>query len=200
MYEKDGEKYFVVDTHMHYWNAAPDNWVEGAEQYAKGWIECFYGYHGLGPENTRWSLEKYQRYTEEDLMKDVFDQGHVDVAIFQPTDLTEWYKEGFNTTERDATLFEKYPGKFVLNTRWDPREGEDGLKTLRHNVERWGCKGVKLYTAEWQGDSRGYKLDDPWSRRYLEECLALGITNIHVHKGPTIRPLDRDAFDVADID
>jgi len=25
MYEKDGEKYFVVDTHMHYWNAAPDN-------------------------------------------------------------------------------------------------------------------------------------------------------------------------------
>ena len=28
----------------------------------------------------------------------------------------------------------------------------------------------------------------------------LGIRNIHVHKGPTILPLDRDAFDVADID
>ena len=27
MYEKDGEKYFVVDSHMHFWNAAPDNWV-----------------------------------------------------------------------------------------------------------------------------------------------------------------------------
>ena len=61
-------------------------------------------------------------------------------------------------------------------------------------------KGVKLYTAEWHGDSRGYKLDDPWSRRYLEECINLGIKNIHVHKGPTIRPLDRDAFDVADVD
>ena len=46
MYEKDGEKYFVVDTHMHYWNAAPDNWVEGAEQYAKGWIECFHALPG----------------------------------------------------------------------------------------------------------------------------------------------------------
>jgi len=90
MYEKDGEKYFVVDTHMHYWNAAPDNWVEGAEQYAKGWIECFYGYHGLGPEDTRWPLDKYQKYSEEDLMRDVFDAGHVDVAIFQPTDLLEW--------------------------------------------------------------------------------------------------------------
>lgn len=63
-----------------------------------------------------------------------------------------------------------------------------------------GLKGVKLYTAEWHGESRGYKLDDPWSRRYLEECIKLGIKNITVHKGPTIRPLDRDAFDVADID
>ena len=49
MYEKDGEKYFIVDSHMHYWNAGPANWVKGAEQYAKGWIECFHAYQGLGP-------------------------------------------------------------------------------------------------------------------------------------------------------
>jgi hypothetical protein len=48
LYTKDGEKYFVVDTHMHYWNPAPDNWVPGAEQYAKGWIECFHAYQGWG--------------------------------------------------------------------------------------------------------------------------------------------------------
>ena len=29
MYEKDGEKYFIVDEHQHFWNARPDNWVEG---------------------------------------------------------------------------------------------------------------------------------------------------------------------------
>jgi predicted TIM-barrel fold metal-dependent hydrolase len=28
----------------------------------------------------------------------------------------------------------------------------------------------------------------------------LGIKNIHVHKGPTIRPLNKDAFDVEDVD
>ena len=55
MYEKDGEKYFIVDSHMHYWNAAPDNWVPGAEQYAKGWIECFHAYQGLGPPETHWT-------------------------------------------------------------------------------------------------------------------------------------------------
>ena len=30
--------------------------------------------------------------------------------------------------------------------------------------------------------------------------MELGIKNIHVHKGPTIYPLDRDSFDVADVD
>ena len=55
MYEKDGEKYFVVDSHMHFWDASPANWVAGAEQYAKGWIECFHAYQGLGPTETHWS-------------------------------------------------------------------------------------------------------------------------------------------------
>ena len=29
LYEKDGEKYFVVDGHTHFWDASPENWVEG---------------------------------------------------------------------------------------------------------------------------------------------------------------------------
>jgi len=200
VYEKDGEKYFVVDSHMHYWNAAPSNWVLGAEQYAKGWIECFHAYQGLGPAATHWPLEKFQKYSQEELMRDVFEDGYVDVAIFQPTYLKEWYTEGFNTTERDGILAEKHPGKFILNTRWDPREGDDGLKKLRENVQRYGCRGVKLYTAEWREGSRGWTLKDPESYRYLAACQELGITNIHVHKGPTIWPLDKDAFDVADVD
>ena len=35
---------------------------------------------------------------------------------------------------------------------------------------------------------------------FLDKCVELGIKNIHVHKGPTIWPLDKDAFDVSDID
>ena len=122
MYEKDGEKYFIVDSHMHYWNAAPSNWVKGAEQYAKGWIECFHAYQGLGPPETHWPIEKFMAYSEDDLMKDVFEDGYVDIAVFQPTYLKEWYAEGFNTTERNAALGEKHPGKFIANTRFDPRD------------------------------------------------------------------------------
>jgi len=81
MYEKDGEKYFIVDEHQHFWNARPDNWVEGRENLAKGWIDCFYGYHQLGPPETHWPLEKYQRWSLEDYGRDVFEEGHVDYAV-----------------------------------------------------------------------------------------------------------------------
>src|SRR5205807_1420388 len=85
---------------------------------------------GLGPPQTHWSLEHFQKYSEEDLMKDVFEDGHVDVAVFQPTYLKEWYKEGFNTTERNALMGEKHPGRLVYNPRWDPRDGAEGLPRI----------------------------------------------------------------------
>jgi len=47
---EDGEKYFVVDSHSHFWDASEENWVAGAEQYAKGWIDCFYGITSWSPE------------------------------------------------------------------------------------------------------------------------------------------------------
>ena len=47
MYEKDGEKYFVVDGHVHYWEASPGE----PQQVRQGFIDCFYGYHtALSPE------------------------------------------------------------------------------------------------------------------------------------------------------
>jgi uncharacterized protein len=200
MFERGGERYFVVDGHIHFWDASPENWVAGQEQYAKGWIECFHAYMSLAPAETHWPLEKFQRYSEEDFVSDVFEAGGVDVGIFQPTYLKEWYRNGFNTLEGNAALAEKHPGRLIANGRWDPRDGEAGLRKLEEDAQRYGLKGVKLYTAEWRQGSRGWSLKQPEARAYLEKCGELGITNIHVHKGPTIWPLDKDAFDVADID
>jgi uncharacterized protein len=134
------------------------------------------------------------------MMRHLFDEGHVDVAIFQPTYLTQWYAEGFNTTERNAVLAEHHPDRFIVNGAWDPRAGDAGLEEFEAKVERYGLKGVKLYTAEWRGDSRGWSLKSDEATRYLEACERLGVRNVHVHKGPTIWPLDKDAFDVADVD
>lgn len=198
MYEKDGTKYFIVDSHIHAWDGTPAN---QANRYGEGFLNCFYDYHrNLSPESALWSHEQFQKQSEEKILHDLFEVGYVDKAIFQPTYLTDFFVNGFNTTEQDGVLAEKHPDKFIVNGGWDPRDGESGLAALERLAERWQLKGTKLYTAEWKGESKGWKLTDPWSYRYLEKCQELGIKNIHIHKGPTIYPLNRDAFDVADVD
>ena len=111
MYEKDGKKYFIFDSHLHFWDASPANWVKGAEEYAKGWIECFHAYQGLGPAETHWTLEKFQKYSVDDFEKDVFIDGGVDKAVFQSTYLKEWYTNGFNDIEQNARAAGALPGQ-----------------------------------------------------------------------------------------
>ena len=74
-----------------------------------------------------------------------------------------------------------------------------GLDQLEQDFEKYRLQGVKLYTAEWNGSSRGYSLKDSFVAPYLEKCQRLGIRNIHIHKGPTTHPLDYDAYDVRDV-
>ena len=191
MYEKNGEKYYIVDGHVHLWDGSDENCrnIHGHQ-----FIECFYDYHrNLSPEEEVWDYKKYQKYSEQDFMKDLFEDGYVDHAIFQATILRDFYKNGFARVEESWKLTQDNPGKLTYNHAYDPRDGEGGLKRFEEDAKRFGLKGIKLYTAEWHGDSRGYKLDDPWSRRYLEKAIELGIRNVHVHKGPTIRPLAHTA-------
>ena len=195
---KSGEEIFIIDGHVHNWNATKAN---QKNIHGEQFIKCFYGYHTfLTPKDKQWSLEKFEHYGEEQMYRDLFVDGYDDMAICQPTYLKDFYVNGFNTTQQNALLKSMYPNRFIVNGAFDPRDGEAGLDTLDELAAVHQLKGVKLYTAEWKGDSRGYKLSDPWAERYLERCVKLGIKNIHVHKGPTILPLDRDAFDVADID
>jgi predicted TIM-barrel fold metal-dependent hydrolase len=194
----DGDDIFVIDAHIHLWDARPENQrnIHGAQ-----FINCFHDYHsGLSPAEYVWPIEKFQHYGAETLYEDVFVNGYADMAICQPTYLKDFYIEGFNTTEQNAELRAAHPDRVILNGAFDPRDGEPGLDALTALVETYNIIGVKLYTAEWHGDSKGYKLTDAWARRYLEHAQSLGIKNVHVHKGPTILPLNRDAFDVADID
>jgi predicted TIM-barrel fold metal-dependent hydrolase len=198
MYTKDGNSYFVVDGHTHFWDGSPANQIN---RYGEGFIKCFYDYHAnLSPEEYKWPLEHFERYSEEDMIHDLFEIGYDDIAILQSTYLKDWYVNGFNTTQQNGEMAERHPGRFIVNGRFDPRDGENGLADLERLNERWQLTGVKVYTAEWKGDSKGWKLSDPWAYRYLEKCEELGIRNIHVHKGPTVYPMNRDAFDVADVD
>lgn len=192
------EEVFVIDAHVHLWDGSIANQLNrhGAE-----FINCFYDYHkALSPAEYCWPVEKFRKYDPETMHHDLFVEGYDDIAICQPTYLRDFYREGFNTTEQNARMRELYPGRFILNGAFDPRDGDAGLDYLHSLVDNYGIQGVKLYTAEWRGESKGYKLSDAPAKRYLEKCAQWGVKNIHVHKGPTILPLNRDAFDVADVD
>lgn len=198
MYSENGEDIFVIDGHMHLWDASPEN---QRNQYGEAWIKCFHDYHSaLSPAEYVWSLEKYRRYGKETLVDDLFFNGYVDVAILNSTYLYEFFKAGFNTHHQNNALKQQHPDRFILCGSFDPREEEAGLEKFRQMVEEYPIQALKLYTAEWRDGSKGWRLNDPWAYRYFELSEELGIRNIHVHKGPTIYPLSRDAFDVHDVD
>ena len=190
----NGEEIFVIDGHTHFWDGSPAN---QKNVHGKQFIECFYGYHtALSPKEQLWPKDKFEKYSADDLYRDLFIDGPDDVAIVQSTYLKDFYKTGFNTIERNAEVAKRYPERFIVNGAFDPRDGEKALEYIHFLKETYDIKGVKMYTAEWNGASKGWKLTDPDAYKCFELCDKLGIRNIHVHKGPTIIPLSKDAFDV----
>jgi uncharacterized protein len=198
MYTHQGQDIFVIDGHTHLWDASPANW---RNKYGEGWIKCFYAFHnGLSPAEATWPFEKFCQYGEETLVDDLFFQGYVDMGILNSTYLYEFYLNGFNSHVQNNAIKAKYPDRFILCGSFDPRAEEAGLDAFRHMVADYPIQGLKLYTAEWRDGSRGWRLNDPWAYKYFALCQELGIKNLHIHKGPTVYPLSRDAFDVHDVD
>ena len=119
---KSGEKIFVVDAHTHLWDGTPAN---QKNIHGKQFIDCFYDYHHLGPDSYIWPKEKFERYTEEDYVKDVFEEGYADVAIFNPQYLGDFYYDGFSNLKRNEAFRQQHPDRIIANGFWDPRNGEN---------------------------------------------------------------------------
>ena len=66
---------------------------------------------GLGPQETHWPMERFQKYSVDDFERDVFDDGHVDVALLQSTYLKEWYRTASTPLEQNAVLLDRFPDR-----------------------------------------------------------------------------------------
>ena len=77
-----------------------------------------------------------------------------------------------------------------------PGMREFEAETSRSGTPRASSSTPRSGTASPAGTSS----PTPSAYRFLERAQELGIKNVHVHKGPTIWPLDKDAFDVSDVD
>src|SRR5947208_727183 len=79
---------------------------------------------------------------------------------------------------------------------------EEQVRKFR--IRPFQMRNTKLYTAEWKeengGMSRGWRLDSKEAFDFLEKNRELGINVQVAHKGPTVWPLDKDAFDIGDVD
>ncbi|MCA8881112.1 MAG: amidohydrolase [Rhodobacteraceae bacterium] len=194
----DGKEIFVIDAHTHFWDGSPGN---QSNIHGKQFIDCFYAYHtALSPSEELWEKPKFEKYSADDLYRDLFVDGPDDMAIIQTTVLRDFYKTGFGCIQRATDLAARAKDRFIVNGAFDPRDGEKALEYIHFMKETYDIQGVKLYTAEWHGDSKGWRLNDPAAYKCFELCEKLGIKNMHVHKGPTIIPLNKDAFDVHDVD
>ena len=137
MYRKDDVSYFIVDAHIALWDARPEN---QRNIHGKQFIDCFYDYHrNLSPESEVWSYEEYLYQGGERLMNDLFRDGYVDYAIFQPVYLGEFYHRGFGQTEEAFTLATANPDKLTYNHYFDSRDGEAGLDRLRADASDSTC-------------------------------------------------------------
>ena len=99
--QPEGKEIFVVDGHTHFWDGSPEN---QNNIHGKQFIECFYAYH-IGPEPARSSCGRRasSRNTAPTIsIDDLFIDGPDDMAIVQSTYLKDFYKNGFNTIERNA--------------------------------------------------------------------------------------------------
>jgi hypothetical protein len=74
-----GDKIFVVDAHIHLWDARPEN---RRNRYGLTFIESFWGSHvGMTPREQRWDFDRFCHYGMAGAAKDLFEDGYVDVGI-----------------------------------------------------------------------------------------------------------------------
>ena len=121
---------------------SPDNWVPGAEQYAKGWIECFHAYQGLGAEGDPLDASR-----SSEVLRGRPDEGRLRGRLRGrgdlPADVPEGVVQGRLQHHRAATprWSRSTRASSSSTRRFDPRDGDAGLEELEENVERYGLEG-----------------------------------------------------------
>ena len=191
---------FVMDAHTGFWDASPENCKN---KYGEAFVETFYAFQtGFNPTGqSQWTMDYESVFRKVDpdwYLETMFVQGDADMSILSTQVLMDFYHTGFTNPERNAELIKRAPDRLIGLGGIDPR-APDALEQVDRQVEL-GMKGFKWYTAEWRGESRGWKANDPMVFPLYERCIELGIKNMHFHKGPAVEPLALEKFDVRDID
>lgn len=191
---------FIFDGHTHVWDASKEN---VRNKWGDTWIQCFYAYHKALTPDKKWEMDYETTFRKIDVgwyIDSLFIHGETDMALLNTTVLKEFFINGFHTADRHAAVRDRYPSRLIPLGAVDPRDGPGGLEEMERQVKELRVQGFKWYTAEWKGASKGWKANDPTVYPFYEKAIALGVKNMHFHKGPGVQPLSMEGFDVRDID
>ena len=156
----DGKEIFILDAHTHFWDGSPEN---QRNIHGKQFIECFFAYHtALSPKEELLVAVASSRSTPRT----------TSTATCSSTGPTTWRSSrprcsAISTRTASATssasteMAKRHPEDASSSTApIDPRDGEQALEYIHWMKETYNIQGVKLYTAEWKGEFKGYKLND----------------------------------------
>jgi predicted TIM-barrel fold metal-dependent hydrolase len=195
---KDGA--FVFDAHTGVWDASRENCKN---RFGEAFIETFYAFHtGFNPPDPIWTMDYETVFRKVDpdwYLQELFVKGDADMAILSTQVLLDFYHRGFVTADSNKRVRDRAPERIISLGGVDPRDPK-ALDEIARQVGDCEVQGFKWYTAEWRGESRGWKANDPLVFPLYEQCIALGVKNMHFHKGPAVEPLSLEKFDVRDID
>ena len=191
---------FVFDAHTGLWDASPEN---TKNRFGDAFVETFYAFHtAFNPPDPQWTMDYERVFRKVDpdwYLEEMFVKGEADMTILSTQVLMDFYHTGFVRPERNAELVKRAPERLIPLGGVDPR-APNAVEEVERQVTELGMKGFKWYTAEWRGESRGWKANDPMVFPCYEKALELGVRNHFFHKGPAVEPLSLSKFDVSDID
>ena len=112
MYEKDGEKYFIFDSHLHFWDASPGELGQGRRGVRQGLDRVLPRLPGPRPGGDALVAGAVPEVLGRGLREGrLHRRRHVDMAVFQSTYLKEWYTNGFNDDRAERRAARALPGQ-----------------------------------------------------------------------------------------
>ncbi|MFR9806615.1 amidohydrolase family protein [Pseudonocardia sp. RS010] len=183
MYEVGGERYVVVDAHVHAWDGSPHNQAGPAgEQFV---ADLYHRHRVLDRSPRPIPFDEFAAVGERSLAADLLGRGHVDRAVLQPLGLGSLFVLGFAPSAWSAELAEGLAGRFAVTGELDPAD-DGGRRGIAVRVRREDLRGLSL-TSGTRPEAR-LELGDPALRRALGRAEQAGAGVVHLGVGAAAHP------------
>jgi uncharacterized protein len=184
LYEIGGERFLVVDAHVHAWDGSPHNQAgPSGEQFV---ADLHHRHRLLDRVPRPLTGDEFAQVAERDLVADLLGHGYVDRAVLQPVGLGELFVLGFAPSAWHAELAGELAGRFVVGGELDPTAADVAGRGLAARIRREDLRGLSLVSTR-RPEFR-LTLSAPWLRRALARAEQAGAGIVHVGVGPMAHP------------